>query len=128
MNRRRFLETAALAPLAAPQAAKSAPTSAGRMKCGTQHNSTDEVLTICAALGVNHICSTLPSAKFDAAWSVEGLTKFFAMDDAERAAMGARGRALVQQRYAWPVVAGEMARVYRWLAGRDQKPASVAVP
>jgi len=59
---------------------------------------------------------------------VAGLTKFFAMDDAERAAMGARGRALVQQRYAWPVVAGEMARVYRWLAGRDQKPASVAVP
>jgi mannonate dehydratase len=74
MNRRRFLETAALAPLA-PQVARSAPTPTGRMKCGTQHNSTDEVLTIMAALGVNHVCSTLPSPKFDAAWSVEGLTK-----------------------------------------------------
>src|SRR3984885_5606775 len=74
MNRRRFLETAALAPLA-PQIGNAAPAPAGRMKCGTQHNSTDEVLTICAAFGVNHVCSTLPSAKFDAAWSVEGLTK-----------------------------------------------------
>lgn len=74
MNRRRFLETAALAPLA-PQVARSAPTPTGRMKCGTQHNSTDEVLTIMAALGVNHVCSTLPSPKFDAAWSVEGLSK-----------------------------------------------------
>src|ERR1700722_5961714 len=76
MNRRRFLETAALAPLAAtPQLADAAPSTTGRMKCGTQHNSTDEVLTICAAFGVNHVCSTLPSPKFDAAWSVEGLTK-----------------------------------------------------
>jgi mannonate dehydratase len=76
MNRRRFLETAALAPLAAtPQLAPAAPSPTGRMKCGTQHNSTDEVLTICAAFGVNHVCSTLPSPKFDAAWSVEGLTK-----------------------------------------------------
>jgi mannonate dehydratase len=76
MNRRRFLETAALAPLAtAPQIGQAAPTPAGRMKAGTQHNSTDEVLTIMAALGVNHICSTLPSKNFDEAWSVEGLTK-----------------------------------------------------
>jgi mannonate dehydratase len=76
MNRRRFLETAALAPLtAAPQMGHAAPSPVARMKCGTQHNSTDEVLTICAALGVNHICSTLPSPKFDAAWSVEGLTR-----------------------------------------------------
>ncbi len=72
MNRRRFLEAAALAPLV-PQITEAEP--AGRMKCGTQHNSTDEVLAIMAALGVNHICSTLPSPKFDTAWSVEGLTK-----------------------------------------------------
>ena len=73
MNRRRFLGTAALAPFA-PQTVNAAPAPV-RMKCGTQHNSTDEVLTIMAALGVQHICSTLPSAKFDASWSVEGLTK-----------------------------------------------------
>ncbi len=75
MNRRKFLETAALVPLATPQTAEAAPERPGRMKCGTQHNSTDEVLTIMAALGVQHICSTLPSREFDAAWSVKGLTR-----------------------------------------------------
>jgi mannonate dehydratase len=45
------------------------------MKCGTQHGSTDEILRTCAAFGVNHICSSLPSAKFDEKWTVEGLTK-----------------------------------------------------
>jgi mannonate dehydratase len=45
------------------------------MKLGTQHQSSNEILRILAALGVTHICSDLPSAKFDEAWSVEGLTK-----------------------------------------------------
>lgn len=48
---------------------------AGKMKLGTQHQSSDEMLRILAALGVTHICSDLPSAQFDEAWSVEGLTK-----------------------------------------------------
>jgi mannonate dehydratase len=45
------------------------------MKVGTQHDSSDEVLAILAPLGVTHICSRLPSARFDEAWSVDGLTK-----------------------------------------------------
>ncbi len=45
------------------------------MKLGTQHQSSDEILRILSSLGVTHICSDLPSAKFDEAWSVEGLTK-----------------------------------------------------
>lgn len=45
------------------------------MKAGTQHDSSDEALRVLAALGVEHICSTLPSAKLDAQWSVEGLTR-----------------------------------------------------
>lgn len=45
------------------------------MKLGTQHDSSDAALRVMAALGVNHICSSLPSAKFDENWSVEGLTK-----------------------------------------------------
>src|SRR5436305_6882036 len=45
------------------------------MKVGTQHGSSDAILRVLAALGVNHICSTLPSARFDQTWSVEGLTK-----------------------------------------------------
>src|SRR5947208_15125451 len=45
------------------------------MKVGHQHESSDEVLKLLAAFGVNNMCSALPSAKFDEAWSVEGLTK-----------------------------------------------------
>ncbi len=73
MNRRDFLQLAALpAAAAAPQ---SAPPSTGRMKVGTQHGSSDDILRVIAAFGVNHICSSLPSAKFDENWSFEGLTK-----------------------------------------------------
>jgi mannonate dehydratase len=45
------------------------------MKLGTQHDSSDAALRVLAALGVNHICSTLPSAKLDENWSVERLTR-----------------------------------------------------
>ena len=45
------------------------------MKAGTQHDSSDEALRVLAAFGVEHICSTLPSAKLDANWSVEGLAR-----------------------------------------------------
>jgi mannonate dehydratase len=57
--------------------ARPRPSGAGKalMKVGTQHDSSDEVLTILAALGVTHICSRLPSERLDAEWSVEGLTR-----------------------------------------------------
>lgn len=45
------------------------------MKVGHQHYSSDEILRLLAAFGVNNICSALPSARFDENWSVEGLTK-----------------------------------------------------
>jgi mannonate dehydratase len=45
------------------------------MKVGTQHSTADEVLKALAAFGVINICSTLPSAKFDEAWSVDGLKR-----------------------------------------------------
>jgi mannonate dehydratase len=79
MNRRTFTKLTAAGLAASPAARFSAaPASTareGRMKLGTQNQSSDEYLRILAALGVNHICSELPSAKFDEAWSVEGLTK-----------------------------------------------------
>lgn len=55
----------------------SAPGSSAKalMKVGTQHDSSDEVLGVLAALGVTHICSRLPSARFDDQWSAEGLTR-----------------------------------------------------
>ena len=46
-----------------------------KMKVGTQHGHSDAILRACAAFGVNNICSGLPSAKIDEAWSVEGLSK-----------------------------------------------------
>jgi mannonate dehydratase len=46
-----------------------------RMKVGHQHFSSNEILTLLAAFGVNNICSELPSKSGDEEWSVEGLTK-----------------------------------------------------
>lgn len=77
MNRRTFLgSTAASAALTGARAMQS-PVARGKalMKAGTQHDSSDEVLHALAAFGVNHICSTLPSTKMDARWSVEELTR-----------------------------------------------------
>src|SRR5437879_783614 len=75
MHRRNFLKSAAAGPvaLAAQTSSLRAAPTAGRMKVGTQSAATP--LNILAALGVEHICSSLPSAKFDEKWSVEGLTK-----------------------------------------------------
>jgi mannonate dehydratase len=46
-----------------------------RMKAGTQHGDADAILRVLAGFGVNHICSLLPSARLDDAWSVEALTR-----------------------------------------------------
>src|SRR3954453_7009999 len=79
MNRRTFTKLAAasasagLSKAALPPVTDTAPS--GRMKLGTQHQSSDDILRILAPLGVGHICSALPSKDFDEAWSVEGLTK-----------------------------------------------------
>lgn len=74
MNRRTFSKLAAAGlPLSAQLPARNS--AKGRMKLGTQHQSSNEILKILAALGVSHICSALPSAKFDEAWSVAGLTQ-----------------------------------------------------
>ena len=55
--------------------AEPAPAAAVRMKVGTQHGSTDEILKVLAPLGVNNICSSLPSEKLDASWSADGLKR-----------------------------------------------------
>jgi len=58
----------------------------------------------------------------------EGLARFMGMTDADRERMGANGRALAERRFSWPAIAAEMAAVYRWLAGKASKPASVSAP
>lgn len=44
------------------------------------------------------------------------------LPDGDRRAMGARGRRLVAERFAWPVIARRMIDVYRWLAGERAAP------
>ena len=60
---------------AQPAARNAAPASRLRLKAGTQHGDSDAILRVLAGFGINHICSRLPSAKLDEAWSAEGLTK-----------------------------------------------------
>jgi mannonate dehydratase len=75
MERRTFLQTGGLAAAPSLQNPPRKARRPVRMKAGTQHSMTDDVLRVMAAFGVNHICGTLPSRKLDANWSVEGLTK-----------------------------------------------------
>jgi mannonate dehydratase len=82
LRRRSFVKLAGGSVLGAwaaetARAATAAPAASagGRPKVGTQHGSSDEVLAVLAALGVNHICSELPSPRLDENWSVDGLKK-----------------------------------------------------
>ena len=88
MNRREFVrltgsgmtmgaiaEQVVSAQVAAQPKAAPAKARVARMKAGTQHGDSDAILRVMAGFGVNHICSRLPSAKLDEAWSVESLTR-----------------------------------------------------
>lgn len=83
MNRRNFLQLAGAtagasvmnSSVALPQNSNGGKSRKGLMKVGTQHGSSDDILEVLCSLGVNNICSSLPSAKMDAIWTVEGLTK-----------------------------------------------------
>jgi mannonate dehydratase len=77
MNRRSFAKLAASSLAFSPAGSLAQPDSlrAGRMKLATQHDSSDEVLRVLAALGVTHICSRLPSVGLDESWSVQGLSR-----------------------------------------------------
>jgi mannonate dehydratase len=55
--------------------APDVPRTKASMKVGTQHDSSDGTLTVLAALGVNNICSDLPSARLDQQWSVDALSR-----------------------------------------------------
>lgn len=70
-----FLPTRTVAaPQLLGERAGNAPRKA-LMKVGHQHESSDEILKLLAAFGVNNICSALPSERFDQQWSVDGLMK-----------------------------------------------------
>ena len=60
---------------AQPGVKRAPPPTKARMQVGTQHGDSDAILRVLAGFGVTHICSRLPSARLDAAWSVEELTR-----------------------------------------------------
>jgi glycosyltransferase involved in cell wall biosynthesis len=50
-----------------------------------------------------------------------------ALPDAERRAMGRRGREWMARAFAWPAIAQRMAEVYEWLARGRQRPDCVHI-
>jgi glycosyltransferase involved in cell wall biosynthesis len=61
----------------------------------------------------------------DRAAIAAGLRQLFALSDAERCAMGARGRALVRERFTWRSVGERMSSVYDWVHGGGPPPPCV---
>lgn len=54
-----------------------------------------------------------------------GLAELFSMTEADRCAMGGRGRQLVQQSFSWKVLARQMREVYDWVLGGGIEPECV---
>jgi poly(glycerol-phosphate) alpha-glucosyltransferase len=54
-----------------------------------------------------------------------GLTELLRMTETERAAVGNRGRALVEARFTWSRVAAQTEEVYQWMLGGGAKPGSL---
>jgi glycosyltransferase involved in cell wall biosynthesis len=51
-----------------------------------------------------------------------GMRRMMEMTEEEREGMGARGRALVEERFTWPKVAAQMKAVYEWVLGTGPRP------
>jgi poly(glycerol-phosphate) alpha-glucosyltransferase len=61
----------------------------------------------------------------DRAALAAGLRRLFALSDAERRDMGARGQALVRERFTWASVGAQMSAVYQWVLGGGAPPPCV---
>jgi poly(glycerol-phosphate) alpha-glucosyltransferase len=55
-----------------------------------------------------------------------GLNELFRMSEAERVAMGGRGRELVVARFTWPRIAQQVEEVYAWMLGGGAKPGCIS--
>ncbi len=78
MNRRQLLAastTAAAVATTNPPANAGTPRKPALMKAGSQHSVADTDLKAMAAFGVTHVCSTLPSPRFDENWTVQALSR-----------------------------------------------------
>jgi poly(glycerol-phosphate) alpha-glucosyltransferase len=59
-------------------------------------------------------------------WGLEsGLNELFRFTEADRTAMGCRGRRLVEEHFTWDRVGEQMGEVYQWILGGGQRPASI---
>jgi glycosyltransferase involved in cell wall biosynthesis len=56
---------------------------------------------------------------------VEGLRTLFTLSNAQRHAIGQRGRALVEERFTWPSVAHQMREVYGWVLEGGPPPSTL---
>ncbi len=51
-----------------------------------------------------------------------GLNELMEMSEDERVTMGARGRALVAEKFSWPRIGEQMRAVYEWVLGGGDEP------
>jgi glycosyltransferase involved in cell wall biosynthesis len=58
---------------------------------------------------------------------VVGLRNIMQIDDADRTAMGARGRDLVAKNFTWPRIGEQMRAVYEWVLGGGSPPGSMMI-
>jgi poly(glycerol-phosphate) alpha-glucosyltransferase len=70
-------------------------------------------------------CGAAVSAEPDVSSMGEAVRQMLSMSDAERSAMGARGRTLVQASYGWTSVAERMLHTYHWVLGHSTQPGFV---
>jgi len=75
MNRRHFFQSAAAASALANADLPARAARPSRLKLGTQHGDSDDILRAMAAFGVNYICGKLPSDKFDENWTADALKR-----------------------------------------------------
>lgn len=64
-------------------------------------------------------------AEPDSAALAASLHQLFTLSPTGRAAMGAAGHALVQERFSWPVVAEQTKELYSWILGGGERPGFV---
>jgi glycosyltransferase involved in cell wall biosynthesis len=54
-----------------------------------------------------------------------GLRQLFEMNENDRVAVGARGRALVAEKFSWPKIGQQMRKVYQWVLGGGAPPDTI---
>jgi glycosyltransferase involved in cell wall biosynthesis len=98
--------------------------------------STLEAMGIGLPVIVTEQCNLPDVARLGTGWVIQpnsdqlasSLNEFLGNSQTTNLEIGARGRFLVQQRYAWSTVAREMSEVYQWVLGGGPLPQSVELP